>query len=72
MKCKVCGEPVPYVLLRLESPRCSKGHELGVWVSCGNPQESHVYLLKDEAKCPFCGNNSFRVMAKGTKVKCLH
>lgn len=72
MKCQVCGESVPYVLLRLEQPKCVRGHELGVWVSCGNLNESHVYLSRGDEKCPYCGNKSARPMTKGTKVKCLH
>ncbi|MDW8084037.1 MAG: hypothetical protein RMI49_02400 [Candidatus Caldarchaeum sp.] len=72
MKCEVCGEPIPYVLLRLDLPRCPKGHELGVWVACGNSDESHVYLRKGLARCPYCGNDSYRLMSKGMRVKCLH
>jgi len=70
--CHICGEPVPYVLLRMDMPRCSKGHELGYWAACGNEEESHVYLRRGEEPCPVCGNPKAIKMKKGMKVKCLH
>ncbi len=72
VECNVCGESVPYILLRMDIPRCPKGHELGVWVACGNEVESHVYLKADEKGCPFCGNTSYKRMVKGISVKCLN
>ncbi|MEM0336366.1 MAG: hypothetical protein QXN23_02645 [Candidatus Caldarchaeum sp.] len=72
MKCDVCGESVPYLLLRLDKPRCPKGHELGVWVACGNPEESHVYLWREGMKCPYCGDEKSQPMSRGVKVKCLN
>ncbi|MCS7137788.1 MAG: hypothetical protein NZ941_05390 [Candidatus Caldarchaeum sp.] len=72
VSCRVCGESVPYILLRMEIARCSKGHELGVWVRCGNEKESHVYLMSGDEACPYCGNKSYTQMSKGDKVKCMH
>ncbi|MEM4401654.1 MAG: hypothetical protein QW376_04140 [Candidatus Caldarchaeum sp.] len=72
VSCRVCGESVAYVLLRMEIARCSKGHELGAWVACGNDKESHVYLRAGESPCPVCGVNTYTRMAKGVKVKCMH
>lgn len=72
MRCPVCGESVPYALLRLDVPKCPKGHELGVWVACGNPEETHVYLKKDQSSCPYCGNTQHTAMVKGVKVKCMN
>ncbi|MDW8359837.1 MAG: hypothetical protein RMK31_04530 [Candidatus Caldarchaeum sp.] len=72
VSCRVCGESVPYILLRMEIARCSKGHELGVWVRCGNEKESHVYLMAGDEACPYCGHKSYTRMSKGDKVKCMH
>ncbi|MCS6769557.1 MAG: hypothetical protein NZ570_03880 [Candidatus Caldarchaeum sp.] len=72
VSCRVCGESVPYILLRMEIARCSKGHELGVWVHCGNEKESHVYLMAGDEACPYCGHKSYTRMSKGDKVKCMH
>jgi hypothetical protein len=71
--CGVCGESVPYLLLRMEMPRCTRGHELGVWVACENPSERHVYLRKEsDTACPVCGDTSYKPVARGVRVKCLH
>ncbi|MEM1945541.1 MAG: hypothetical protein QW614_01930 [Candidatus Caldarchaeum sp.] len=72
VSCQVCGESVPYVLLRMDIPRCLRGHELGVWVHCNNQSEKHVYLKIDEGGCPYCGDKSYTRMSRGLRVKCLH
>lgn len=70
--CPTCGEQVAHALLRVDYPRCSKGHELGVWVACGNPEERHVYLKQGNSSCPYCGSPGYTKIEAGTPVKCMH
>lgn len=72
VSCPVCGEWVPYSLLRVEMPRCPKGHELGVWVMCGNSSIQHIYLRSGDAKCPVCSDSRWFRLERGTRVKCLN
>ncbi|GBC69049.1 hypothetical protein HRbin01_00740 [archaeon HR01] len=72
VSCPVCGERVPYSLLRVETPRCSKGHELGLWVMCGNRESSHIYLRRGESSCPVCSDGGWKKVERGTPVKCLN
>ena len=72
IKCNVCGELVSYTLLRVDFPRCSRGHELGVWAMCGNEAEQHIYLRNGDNPCPVCGNNKWSRVERGTPVRCAH
>ena len=70
--CPRCNERVPYALLRVDYPRCSKGHELGVWVMCGNEKERHIYLRNGDMRCVVCGDPRWERISVGTPVKCMH
>ena len=72
MECPVCREWVPHSLLRVDMPRCSKGHELGVWVMCGNKATPHVYLRSRDSACPVCSEGGWSRIEKGTRVKCMN
>jgi hypothetical protein len=72
VSCPVCGERVAYNLLRVETPRCSRGHEMGLWVVCGNRDIGHIYLRYGDAACPICSDRGWSRVEKGTPVRCLN
>ncbi len=71
VNCPVCGIHVDYKNLRSDSPKCDNGHDLGVWVRCGNPSEQHVFLRRENSTCPYCNSPQSVPMKEGVKVKCL-
>lgn len=73
VNCVICGEKVTYVDLRMQDPKCSKGHRVGSWVKCGNKEGGHIYLTPvDGPPCPVCEDPSTGEVKEQTQVKCLH
>ena len=70
--CPKCSTKVNNALLRSERPKCENGHDLGLWVSCANPSEKHVYLSLSGSECPYCKAQPGSTMMEGVKVKCQH
>jgi hypothetical protein len=64
---------VNYVFLRLENPKCERGHDLGLWVHCEDAAEKHVYLRSNKIdRCPYCQSREYETVKEGVLVKCLH
>jgi hypothetical protein len=70
--CPKCNAKVNNALLRSESPKCENGHDLGLWVSCVNQNERHVYLSLNGVNCPYCNSQPGPGMKEGARVRCLH
>lgn len=73
VNCPVCNERITHLNLRMQDPKCSKGHRVGSWVKCGNQGGGHIYLSQiDGPPCPVCGDESTAEVKEQTPVKCLH